>query len=233
VVCPSRWLAAETRRSALLGSRQIELIPTSCDTAVFSPKDRNVCRAALGLSPDNYLILVGAGSLELRSKGLDLFLEAMVKLSEKPPAGHALEIVTFGKDAFNAAPLGPSVKVSQLGHVTDRRLLSIIYNAADVFAAPSRMENLANTVLESLACGTPVVAFDIGGMPDVIDHKVNGYLAPPFDTAVFAEGIHWALSQQGREEVRTACREKVFKGFSREQEIERYVALYESLLRRT
>ena len=230
VVCPSRWLAAETKSSALLGNRPIELIPTSCDTALFSPKDRNVCRAALGLSLDAYIVLVGAGSLELRSKGLDLFLEAMGNIGKQPPAGHALEIVTFGKDAFNAARLGNCARVSHLGHVADRRLLSIIYNAADVFAAPSRMENLANTVLESLACGTPVIAFDVGGMPDAIEHRVNGYLAPPFNTEAFADGIRWCLAQRDREDIRIACREKVLNGFSREQEIDRFISLYESLL---
>jgi glycosyltransferase involved in cell wall biosynthesis len=230
LVCPSGWLAAETKRSALLGKRPIELIPTSCDTTLFSPKDRNVCRTALGLSPDSYIILVGAGSLELRSKGLDLFLEAMANICKQPPAGPALEIVTFGKDAFNATRLGDCVHVSHLGHVSDRRLLSIIYNAADVFAAPSRMENLANTVLESLACGTPVIAFDIGGMPDVIEHKVNGYLAPPFNTVAFADGIRWCLAQRDREGIRFACRDKVLQGFSREQEIDRYISLYESLV---
>jgi glycosyltransferase involved in cell wall biosynthesis len=124
----------------------------------------------------------------------------------------------------------PSASVRHLGHVTDRRLLSIIYNAADVFAAPSRVENLANTVLESLACGTPVVAFDIGGMPDAIDHKINGYLAAPFDTAAFAEGIQWCLAQRDRNEIRTACRKKVLTAFSRDQETDRYISLYERLL---
>lgn len=117
-----------------------------------------------------------------------------------------------------------------MGHVTDRRLLSIVYNAADVFVAPSRMENLANTVLESLGCGTPVIAFNIGGMPDAIDHEVNGYLATPFSTQSLADGINWMLQQQDSGSLRVTCRNKILKAFSRDHEIDRYVALYENIL---
>lgn len=229
LVSPSRWLASETRRSALLGNRPVELIPTSCDTLLFSPKDRSACRAALGFSPDKHIILVGATAMGTRWKGLDLFVEAVAQLSKAPPDGRALEIVTFGKDPFEAPELKGLVDVLHLGTIRDRRLMSILYSAADVFAAPSRMENLSNAVLESLACGTPVVAFNVGGMPDMIDHKVNGFLGAPFSTTEFAGGIRWGLNQRGREEVRVACRRKVLDGFSLEQEIDRYIALYERL----
>lgn len=228
-VCPSRWLAAEAKRSALFGHRPVELIPTSCDAELFAPRDRIACRSALGLAPDTPIVLVGAGSLELRSKGMDLFIDAVKKMFAQGATSSPFQIVTFGKDAFAPALL-PFASVRHLGHLTDRRLLSIIYNAADVFAAPSRVENLANTVLESLACGTPVVAFDIGGMPDAIDHKSNGYLAAPFDTAAFAEGIQWCLAQRDRNEIRIACRAKVLTAFSRDQETDRYISLYERLL---
>lgn len=229
LVCPSRWLASETRRSALLGNRPVELIPTSCDTALFSPKDRTACREALGLSPDKHIVLVGATSMGTRWKGLDLFVEAMAQLSETPLGGRTFQIVTFGKDPFDAPQLKGSVDVLHLGTIKDRRLMSILYSAADVFAAPSRMENLSNAVLESLACGTPVVAFDIGGMPDMLNHKVNGFLAVPFSTAQFADGIAWALAQRDNEDARMACRQKVLNGFSLEQEIGRYITLYERL----
>jgi glycosyltransferase involved in cell wall biosynthesis len=232
LVCPSHWLASETRRSALLGNRPVELIPTSCDTELFSPKDRNACRAALGLSADKHIVLVGATSMGTHWKGLDLFVAAMEQLSAGNPDGRALEVLTFGQDPFDVPQLKGSVDVSHLGPIRDRRLMSILYCAADVFAAPSRMENLSNAVLESLACGTPVVAFDIGGMPDMIDHKMNGYLAAPFSTADFAGGIRWALDQREREGVRVTCRQKVLNGFSVEQEIGRYIALYERLASR-
>ena len=229
LVCPSRWLASETKTSALLGSRPVELIPTSCDAALFSPKDRNACRAALGLPADKSIVLVGATSMATRWKGFDLFLAAIRQFCERTPA-RAIEILTFGKDAFDAPLPKDLVHVWHLGPVRDRRLMSVLYNAADVFAAPSRMENLANTVLESLACGTPAVAFAIGGMPDMIDHRKNGFLAAPFSTAEFADGIDWALGQRSGENIRMVCRQKVLDGFAIDREVQSYISLYEKLL---
>lgn len=229
LVCPSRWLMDETRHSALLGDRPIELIPTSCDTELFSPKDRNVCREALGISQESFVVLVGATSMRTKWKGLDLFIQAMAEFGNSLPVATPVEIVTFGQDAFDAPALNGVVRVTHLGPVRERRLMSILYNAVDLFAAPSRMENLANTVLESLACGTPVVAFAIGGMPDMIEHRVNGYLASPFDIMDFAQGIRWGLAQRGCDEVRENCRRKIVMGFSTDREIEAYLRLYNAL----
>lgn len=230
LVCPSRWLETETRHSALLGNRRIELIPTSCDTDLFSPKDRDSCRAALGISQDSFTILVGATSMRTRWKGMDLFRDAVSKFCSASPA-LPVEMLTFGEHAFDAPELNGLCRIIHVGPVKDRRLMGILYNSADLFAAPSRMENLANTVLESLACGTPAVAFDVGGMPEMIEHGKNGFLAPAFDTQAFAAGIRWAMERRGNEEVRLACRQKILGGFSRQQEIQKYIALYEKLLR--
>lgn len=233
LVCPSRWLMAETQRSTLLGNRPIELIPTGCDACVFTTKDRTACRQALGFAVDSRIVLVGATSMGTRWKGFDLFVDAMVRFAGKRRCNNAgrVEIMTFGKDAFSASTLN-GLNVTHLGPISDARLMAILYNAADVFVAASRMENLANTVLESLACGTPVVAFDIGGMPDMIDHEVNGFLAPPFETDKLADGIGWALKHRGDAGIRSAARNKILNEFSLEQEISKYIALYRKLLAR-
>jgi glycosyltransferase involved in cell wall biosynthesis len=232
LVCASRWMASEAARSALLGDREIELIPTSCDTDLFSPKTRGACREVLGLSPDKVVVLVGATSMRTRWKGLDLFLEALNEIAKNPgeQSGAGIQIVTFGKEPFAGPSLGELASVVHLGEVRDRRLMSMIFNSADVFVAPSRMENLANTVLESLSCGTPVVAFDLGGMPDMIDHRINGFLARPFDTSNLAEGIRWAIKERGNQKIRSAARNKVLYKFSFTHEIDRYIDLYGRLL---
>jgi glycosyltransferase involved in cell wall biosynthesis len=228
LVSPSRWLAAETKTSVLLGDRPIELIPTSCETDQFSPKDKASCRRALELETQGPIILIGASSMGTRWKGQDLFVEAMAQVGRN--GGVPVHVVTFGRDPFGAELLDGLVKVTHVGPVRDRRLMAMLYSAADVFVAPSRMENLSNAVLESLSCGTPVVAFDIGGMPDMIDHKVNGFLASPFDTGELAEGIGWAIHQVDPVAVRRAAREKVLSGFSLTQEIDSYLSLYHRLL---
>jgi glycosyltransferase involved in cell wall biosynthesis len=232
LVAPSQWLMAETRRSALLGDRPVELIPTSCDTRVFAPRNREACRELLGLTSRGPIVLVGATSMGTRWKGLDLFVEAMAKLAARYPSEQIadVQIMTFGDDPFTAPELSRRFAIRHLGRVRDPRLMAILYSAADVFVAPSRMENLANTVLESLSCGTPAIAFNIGGMPEMIEHGLSGYLAPPFDTDNLADGIAWALSQRGNDSVRAAARSKIVTEFSIDQEIGKYIALYQELL---
>ena len=159
-------------------------------------------------------------------KGGDLFAAAVAKLCSSSHSEQRPRIVTFGAEPFQAPELAGLVEISHFGPVRDRRLMAILYSAADVFCAPSRMENLANTVLESLASGTPVAAFQIGGMPDMIDHQVNGYLASPFDTADYASGIAWGLRQSADGHMRDACRQKVMEAFSLEREIEGYLQIY-------
>jgi glycosyltransferase involved in cell wall biosynthesis len=230
LVCPSRWLAGETRRSALLCARPIQLIPTSCDTGIFFPRDRRMCRSVLGLPEDAAILLMGATTMATRWKGGDLFADAVGKFCSASGPQRRLRVVTFGSEPLQAPELEARVEIVHVGPVKDRRLMAILYGAADVFCAPSRMENLANTVLESLACGTPVVAFQIGGMPDMIDHQVIGFLASPFDTGEYAAGIRWGLAQVGCEEVRVACRHKILTAFSCGREIDRYVSLYQNLI---
>jgi glycosyltransferase involved in cell wall biosynthesis len=228
LVCPSRWLAGEVQRSALLGERPVKLIPTSCVTETFHPRDQGACRLALGLPIEDDFVLVGATSMGTRWKGLDLFVEAVAKIAPGRP--RPLHVVAFGRDALKAEALAGVVKLTNVGPVADRELMAILYSAADVFVAPSRMENLANTVLESLACGTPVAAFAIGGMPDMIDHRLNGWLADAYDTDQLSEGIAWLLDAPGKAERSAAARAKVLSRFSLEAEIGGYIELYESLL---
>jgi len=232
IVSPSRWLASEVKRSALLGHRETIRIPTSCDTNLFLPKDRAACREVLGIPRDKTVVLVGATSMGTRWKGLDLFVDAMIQVGKNLSSESAsrLHLVTFGQDVLRATQLTDLMTAEHFGHIQDRRLMSVLYNAANVFVAPSRMENLANTVLESLSCGTPAVAFDIGGMPDMIDHKVNGFLALPFDTASLAEGIQWVIDRRGDEQTAKEARSKVLREFSVEGEIDRYIKLYSSIL---
>lgn len=232
LAAPSRWMARETMRSALLGERPVDIIPTSCDTRRFYPVEQQACREALGLPRDSWVVLVGAASMRTRSKGLDLFIQASRQAFRAFPAqNHAKpRVLTFGADAFSETELEALVEVEHLGAVKDRRLMRIVYNAADVFVAPSRMENLANTVLESLACGTPVVAFDIGGMPDAIEHEKNGFLARPFDTEHLAEGIRFVLSRRGDPSMRLAAHNKILRDFSLAREIDLYIDLYARML---
>ena len=118
-----------------------------------------------------------------------------------------------------------------MGLLHDDVSLALIYSAADITVVPSRQDNLSNIVVESLACGTPAVAFDIGGMSDMIVHKVNGYLAKPFDTSDLASGIDWVISNDKRhKDLCIKARDKAVGCFDIEKTARKYAILYENVL---
>lgn len=114
--------------------------------------------------------------------------------------------------------------------MADDLSLRVLYNAADVVVVPSRQENLSNVIMESLSCGTPVVAFDVGGNNDLIEHQVNGYLARPLDSVDLAKGIDWILNSADYLKLRLNARDKVVRDFDSEHIVNRYIALYQSIL---
>ena len=121
--------------------------------------------------------------------------------------------------------------VHYTGRLHDDVSLVTLYNAADVMVVPSRQENLSNAIMESLSCGTPVVGFDIGGNGDMIDHRVNGYLARAYETEDLAEGVRWVLEAAGgSDSLRAAPREKVLREFDYPVVAPRYEALYRGIL---
>jgi glycosyltransferase involved in cell wall biosynthesis len=228
LACPTRWMADAARQSALLGGRRTEVIPTSCDHHLFRPRDQRACRELFGLPPNAPLVLVGASSNSARWKGSDLFAEAVERVADERFDGERAQIVAFGSEQLGLSPRWAD-RVSHLGVIRDRRLMAALYSAVDVFVAPSRMENLANTALEALATGTPVVAFRVGGMAEAITHLSNGFIASPFDTGELAAGIAWAIERRRSDEVARAAREQVLRIHSPEAETDAYVRLYDSV----
>lgn len=196
LVCPSQWLATCARDSMLFRDWPVDVIPNPIDLDVWRPLPKALARAALGFAPSARLVLLGApGGLKDPRKGGDLALQALARLAAGPHAPDAL--LVFGQSAGTAHPPLP-MPTRFLGPLHDDLSLALAYSAADVFVAPSRQDNLPNTVVESLACGTPVVAFNIGGLPDMVAHEINGWLATPFDPENLAMGIAWVLADEQR-----------------------------------
>jgi glycosyltransferase involved in cell wall biosynthesis len=225
IVTPSRWLARRAGESVLLRGRRIEVIPTGQDLGTFRPIPRSQARSILGLPPEAKLVMTGSTNLTDKNKGVDLLLEALQSLR-----GSGYRLLIFGD-----APQGPlrmPVETHWLGRLHDDVSLALAYSCADVFVAPSREENLANTVIEAMACGVPCVAFDIGGMPDIVHPGINGYLATPFATDDLARGIVSVL-EAGADYTRLAAEARltVEREFSAALQARRYAALYEDVLR--
>lgn len=223
IVSPSRWLAEVARESSLFKGRRIEVIPNGLDTQSFKPIDHLAAREYLNLRPDRPVLLFGGHWIPDPRKGGDLLCEALAQLDIP------CTLLTFGEGRL---PLegAPHVTVRALGNLTDNSSLAMAYSAADAFVCPSREDNLPNTVAESLACGTPCIAFDINGLPDMIEHQRNGWLARPFDSGDLAKGIRWIVEHPQSNSLRQAAREKALSDYSMELMEKRYVALYAELL---
>jgi glycosyltransferase involved in cell wall biosynthesis len=229
VVAPSRWLAGCARTSSLFSSIRIEVIPNGLDTSVFKPVDRRQARNLLGLPGRKKLILFGGISITSDpNKGFRFLLPALRSLAAMGFQDEA-ELIVFGSSEPAEAP-DFGMKANYLGRLREDARLALLYSAADVFIAPSMQENLPYTVMESMACGTPCVAFNQGGMSDLIDHEATGYLARPFEEGDFAKGIGLFLKNDGtRQETSLRCRRKVEDTFTLEKIAGRYVELYRNI----
>lgn len=230
IVCPSSWLAEGARASSLFKNRQVEVIPYGLDTAKYKPIDKQVARKLLNLPQDKQLVLFGSiWATSVKRKGFHLLQPALQDLS-KAQWQDRVELAIFGSSAPENPPdLG--FPVHYLGMLNDELSLSLVYSAADVFVLPSIQDNLPNTVLEALACGTPCVTFKIGGMPDMIEHQKNGYLAQAYKIEDLAQGIAWVLENYDRhQKLSHHAREKAEKEFALEIQAHRYLSLYTDIL---
>ena len=223
VVTPSNWLASEARQSSMLKDKKIVVIPNGIDTRVFSPQDRGESCQKLGIDSSLPIVLFGAQSVNDRRKGTDLLIEALELLEIECTA------LTFGSGNLPALK-NNLIHVRNLGSITDENQLPVLYSAADVFVCPSREDNLPNTVMEAMSCGTPVVAFNSHGLPDLVDHKKNGYLCRPFDSQELARGITEILNGQPNSDLGKNARLKVREVFDLEVVSRQYKKLYEDMI---
>ncbi len=227
IVCPSNWMADVCRQSTLMAGQDIRVIHNGIDLEVFRPRDKALAREALGLSQDKYLVVFGAGVIMAPNKGLHHLLDALRVFSAQPKK-REWELVVFGAGPSGDQP--GSIPMRNLGIIRDDQKLALLYSAADVFCAPSLEENLATTAIESLASGTPVVSFRIGGFPDIVDHLRCGYLATPFEVESLVDGLQYVYS---RDEdglgLRAAARKRAEDLFDGSMIASRHLALYNSL----
>ena len=208
-VCgPSRWIVEEAKKSSILEGKKIEYIPNTYDNRIFNSQcDREKLRKELGLSDSKKLILFGAADTGTANddKGFTYLIKAIKKLDMSDK-----QLVVIG-NADGAKELLKEYDSVFLGYINDENKLADIYKAVDVFVNPSLQESFGYTVCESMACGTPAVAFSVGGMLDQIDHKANGYLAEFKNSDELADGIDYCLKH--REELSVKASESA-KRFS-------------------
>lgn len=231
IVTPSQWLANCARSSSLFQNKKIEVIPNGVNLQQYKPIHRALAREILNLPHDKRLILFGAvKATSDRRKGFHL-LQAGLQMLEQTNWQKTTELLVLGASYSPNESLKFTTRY--LGKLKDNVSLALVYSAADVFVAPSIQDNLPNTVLEAIACGTPCVAFDVGGMPDLIEHQKNGYLAPAYEISELARGIAWVLEDNDRHQTLSQfAREKAETEFSLELQAKRYAQLFEEVLAR-
>lgn len=228
IVTPSHWLADCVRKSQLMGDWPLTVIPNAIDTETWCPVDKTLARQLLHLPEDVPLLLFGAiGGVSDSRKGFDLLQASLLHLQGLLPD---LELLVLGQ----LAPEKPQefgFPMHYTGHLHDDVSLRLFYSAADAIVVPSRQDNLPNAGVESLACGTPVIAFDTCGLPDIVRHKHSGYLARAFDIEDLALGIQWVMQDEKRlDELSQNARADAIARFSNAIVADQYSRLYQSLL---
>jgi glycosyltransferase involved in cell wall biosynthesis len=224
VVTPSKWLAEEVRSSSLMRPFAVSVIPNSLDTGIYAPLDKILARRAFGLPIEARIVLFVSESTTKRRKGFTYLSESLASLTDVP----GINIISLGK---GIPPAPASIPHFHLGSLENDRLLALAYSAADVFVIPSLQDNLPNTVLESFACGTPVIGFDIGGIPDMVRPRETGLLIPSGDVPALREAIRdLLLNDEKRAALSVNCRKTALTEYSLPIQARRYLSVYQSML---
>lgn len=225
VVCPSKWLSTCASASVIFRDCRHELIPYGLPLDEFCPVARQQARERFGLPLDREIVLFGSESIKNRRKGFDLMLSMMRSLPQKCEQWQNVLLVTFGNPDVQ---FPPDLPIRSLGVLNSTEDIACAYSAADVYVITSREDNLPNTVLESLACGTPVAGFNIGGIPDMVCGPHLGLLVEPFDCAALAGAVAEIL-RQGRGKYANGCRTDAQRRYALSRQSEDYLDLFSRL----
>jgi glycosyltransferase involved in cell wall biosynthesis len=226
IVAPSKWLYDSSLNSSLFGTYNHQLIPNGIPTRIFKPTNREYCRDVFGLPNDKKVVLFVADSLENSRKGYIYLKRALAELSDEILNG--LVLCAVG----SKSELEENNKVIELGKIQDERLMAMTYAAVDLFVIPSLEDNLPNTMLESLCCGTPVLGFPTGGIVDAIEDGVNGLLCDEISVNALVKGLNRFLSGEvvfDREAISKIAKER----FDLAKQANAYIGLYREILSNT
>ena len=224
----SDWLANQARRSALVDRQQVFSIPNPIDISAFYPADKRAIRKELNLPVDKKYILFGAVNSKDPRKGLDYMLIVSGLLATQDTADYHFLLVGKSSEEIKDQLALPA---TVLPFTTDQKQMSLYYQAASVFVIPSLQENLPNMVMEAMACGTPCVGFEVGGIPEMIQHQSTGYVARLKEAEDLAAGIVYCLADEAKlAQLSIAARRWVEENYAEARVADRYLALYNELL---
>ena len=231
IIAPSLWMQASVKKSSLMRGKATSNIPNTLETDVFKPIDKKEAKAKAGLPTDKFIFLSGfMPSRKDLHKGTQYLLESMELLRQRLGAEtDQIELVVFGNRGTENLPDFP-FKTSFLGTINNDEKLALHYAAADAFLIPSLEDNLPYTVMESMSCGTPVIAFTTGGIPDMVRHEHSGYLATYRSSVSFTDGMEWIIKHPERDKLNQQARQTIMDSFSEEVIAKKHIEVYQRLV---
>jgi glycosyltransferase involved in cell wall biosynthesis len=234
IIAPSTWMRASVLQSSLMKGRAISQIPNTLETDIFKPVDKQSAKEKAGFTKDKFTFLSGfMPSRKDLHKGTSYLLESLELLKTRLGAkADDIELVVFGNRNIEDVPEFP-FKTRFLGTINDDEQLALNYAAADAFLIPSLEDNLPYTVMESLACGTPVITFNTGGIPDMVKHEYNGYIATYRSAESFTDGMEWIINHSDRHILQHQARQSILNHFSEEIISQKHIDLYHRLIKPT
>ena len=235
VAC-SNWLKGLAVQSPLLQNSEVYSIPNPIDTNFYMPAGcentptRNEIRHSLGFPTDKYLMLFAAYKVTDVNKGIDYLIESVTLLcQEHPELRDKIAVVLTGKESDDVRQ-DFCVPTFSMGYVKDEKEMLRLYQAVDLMLMPTLMDNLPNTIMEAMACGTPCVAFNVGGLSQMIDNETNGYLAEYRNSLDFAHGMARLLTSPSYAAISRNARAKAVQAYSEKSVAEKYMKIYRSSL---
>ena len=231
IICPSNWLANCVKLSDLFKDIPVTVIPNPVDPTIFKSLDKNIQRTRFNLDRNKKIILFGSSSnMNVRAKGFDFFLKSLYFLKKKEILENIIIIIFGSKD--NALLKNIPFEYKNIGYIDNDDELCSLYNVADILVVPSITDNLPQIATEGQMCGIPIVAFKTGGLIDIVDHKINGYLAEKKNIVDFANGISWILTKDKNElaKIKNEALKKANFKWKEEVVINQYISLYKKIL---
>ncbi len=229
VTC-SKWLADMAKQGSLISNQSITHIPNAINTNLFKPRDKEQARKKLQLPLDKKLLLFGSVKTTDKRKGIDYLVKACQILSTRyPNFCENLAVVILGKQSELYQSLFP-FPIYAMNYISSEKELVDIYNAVDLYVTPSLQDNLPNTIMEAMACGIPCVGFNVGGIPEMIDHLHNGYVAEYKSAEDFANGIFWTLDESEYDTLSQEAHRKVISSYSESIIAKKYIEVYNKVI---
>ena len=227
----SRWIAELARKSQLTHGQFVVNIPNAIDVKVYHPTDKEEARIHRDLPSDKLLVLFGSQRITDERKGFQYLAEACdIIRKENPMLASRIGVVVLGGHSEEVKNLIP-FDVYPVSYLSNEQDIMEMYNAVDLYVTPSLQDNLPNTIVEAMACGTPCVGFKVGGIPEMIDHKINGYVADYKNAQDLARGIQWCLQADRLPELSHQAQEKAINTYAEDKVAHLYTQVYEMMLK--